>query len=74
MANDGTPFADEVTLNWINQKSVLDDMRPSGRMSQYRLAAALMQMTFWPLNLKRSRKADTDGLDAAPLDSDAPGH
>ncbi|MDK6365297.1 type VI secretion system domain-containing protein, partial [Escherichia coli] len=23
--NDGTPFADEVTLNWINQ-SVLDDM------------------------------------------------
>ena len=23
--NDGTPFADEVTLNWINQ-SVLDEM------------------------------------------------
>ncbi len=40
--NDGTPFADEVTLNWINQR-VYSTICPSGRMSQYRLPAALMQ-------------------------------
>ncbi|VTM55232.1 type VI secretion-associated protein, VC_A0119 family [Klebsiella pneumoniae] len=51
--NDGTPFADEVTLNWIIR--VYSTICPSGRMSQYRLPAALIT-TFWPLNLKRSRR------------------
>jgi type VI secretion system protein VasJ len=50
--NDGTPFADEVTLNWINQ-SVLDDM--SGWRDEP-VSAVRRITTFWPLSRKRWRK------------------
>ncbi len=54
--NDGTPFADEVTLNWINQ-SVLDDM--SGWDEPVSAISTVITI-FWRLNLKhwRSRQKD----------------
>jgi type VI secretion system protein VasJ len=51
--NDGTPFADEVTLNWINQ-SVLDDM--SGWRDEPVSAAVRRITTSWPSSRKRWRK------------------
>lgn len=59
--NDGTPFADEVTLNWINQ-SVLDDIscwhdEPARTVSE-------TDNDILALEPEALEKADTDGLDA----------
>ena len=59
--NDGTPFADEVTLNWINQ-SVLDDM--SGWRDEPISAVSEMDNQILALEPEALEKADTDGLDA----------
>lgn len=59
--NDGTPFADEVTLNWINQ-SVLDDM--SGRRNEPVSVASETDNDILALEPEALEKADTDGLDA----------
>lgn len=60
--NDGTPFADEVTLNWINQ-SVLDDM--SGWRDEPVSAGSGEDNDILTLEPEALEKADTDGLDAA---------
>ncbi|MEG6183101.1 type VI secretion system protein TssA [Enterobacter sichuanensis] len=59
--NDGTPFADEVTLNWINQ-SVLDDM--SGWRDEPIAAMSETGNDILALEPEALEKADTDGLDA----------
>ncbi|HCM9244830.1 TPA: type VI secretion system protein TssA [Enterobacter bugandensis] len=59
--NDGTPFADEVTLNWINQ-SVLDDM--SGWRDERVSTASETDNDILTLEQEALEKADTDGLDA----------
>lgn len=59
--NDGTPFADEVTLNWINQ-SVLDDM--SRWRDEPVNAASTADNDILALEPEALEKADTDGLDA----------
>jgi type VI secretion system protein VasJ len=59
--NDGTPFADEVTLNWINQ-NVLDDM--SGWRDEPVTAASGTDNDILALEPEALEKADTDGLDA----------
>ncbi len=60
--NDGTPFADEVTLNWINQ-SVLDDV--SGWRDERVSTASGTDNDILALEPEALEKADTDGLDAA---------
>jgi type VI secretion system protein VasJ len=60
--NDGTPFADEVTLNWINQ-SLLDDM--SGWRDEPVSAVSEMDSDILALEPEALEKADTDGLDVA---------
>lgn len=59
--NDGTPFADEVTLNWINQ-SVLDDM--SGWRDEPVSAASMIDNDILALEPEALEKADNEGLDA----------
>lgn len=59
--NDGTPFADEVTLNWINQ-SVLDDI--SGWRDEPVSAVSETDSDILALEPEALEKADTDGLDA----------
>ncbi|KAF6665670.1 type VI secretion system protein TssA [Pantoea sp. EKM101V] len=59
--NDGTPFADEVTLNWINQ-SVLDDM--SGWRDEPVSADSGDNNDILSLEPEALDKADSDGLDA----------
>lgn len=59
--NDGTPFADEVTLNWINQ-SVLDDM--SGWRDEPVSAASTGDNDILALEPEALVKADSEGLDA----------
>jgi type VI secretion system protein VasJ len=59
--NDGTPFADEVTLNWINQ-SVLDDM--PGWRDEPVSAVSETDNDILALEPEALEKADTDGLDA----------
>lgn len=59
--NDGTPFADEVTLNWINQ-SVLDDI--SGWRDEPVGAVSETDNDILALEPEALEKADTDGLDA----------
>lgn len=59
--NDGTPFADEVTLNWINQ-SVLDDM--SGWHDEPARTVSETDNVILALEAEALEKADTDGLDA----------
>ncbi|WP_288426268.1 type VI secretion system protein TssA [uncultured Pantoea sp.] len=59
--NDGTPFADEVTLNWINQ-SVLDDM--PGWRDEPVSAVSETDNGILALEPEALEKADTDGLDA----------
>jgi type VI secretion system protein VasJ len=61
--NDGTPFADEVTLSWINQQV----MAPSEGWSQ---EPAVSVMTaedgdILQLEAEAQRLADSDGIDAA---------
>lgn len=59
--NDGTPFADEVTLNWINQ-NVLDDI--SGWRDEPVSAARGADNDILALEPEALEKADSDGLDA----------
>ena len=59
--NDGTPFADEVTLNWINQ-GVLDDTL--GWRDEPVSAASTADNDILALEPEALEKADTDGLDA----------
>ena len=59
--NDGTPFADEVTLNWINQ-SVLDDM--SGWRDEPVSAVSETGNDILALEPEALEKADSEGLDA----------
>ncbi|EOZ9304261.1 type VI secretion system protein TssA [Enterobacter hormaechei] len=59
--NDGTPFADEVTLNWINQ-SVLDEM--SNWRDESVSALSETGNDILALEPEALEKADTDGLDA----------
>lgn len=59
--NDGTPFADEVTLNWINQ-NVLDDM--AGWRDEPVSADSGDNNDILALEPEALEKADTDGLDA----------
>ncbi|MGC4125471.1 type VI secretion system protein TssA [Enterobacter sp.] len=59
--NDGTPFADEVTLNWINQ-SVLDDM--SGWRDEPVSAISTGDNDILALEPEALEKADSEGLDA----------
>ncbi|MNG62916.1 hypothetical protein D3C79_211270 [compost metagenome] len=59
--NDGTPFADEVTLNWINQ-SVFEDM--SGWQDEPVNTASETDNDILALEPEALEKADTDGLDA----------
>ncbi|MRT49227.1 type VI secretion system protein TssA [Raoultella sp. RIT712] len=58
--NDGTPFADEVTLNWINQ-SVLDEM--SGWRDEPVSAASTEDNDILALEPEALEKADSEGLD-----------
>lgn len=59
--NDGTPFADEVTLNWINQ-SVQDEM--SNWRDEPVNALSETGNDILALEPEALEKADTDGLDA----------
>ncbi|WP_312627320.1 type VI secretion system protein TssA [Scandinavium sp.] len=59
--NDGTPFADEVTLNWINQ-SVLDDL--SGWRDEHVSAVTEADNDILALESEALEKADAEGLDA----------
>lgn len=59
--NDGTPFADEVTLNWINQ-SVLDDL--SGWRDEPVSAVSETDNDILSLEPEALAKADSEGLDA----------
>jgi len=59
--NNGTPFADEVTLNGINQ-SVLDEM--SGRREEPASAVSETDNDIVALVPEAQEKTDTDGLDA----------
>lgn len=58
--NDGTPFADEVTLNWINE-SVLDDM--PGWKDEPVTAVSAMDNDILALEPEALEKADSEGLD-----------
>lgn len=57
--NDGTPFADEVTLNWINQ-SVQDEM--SNWRDEPVNALSETGNDILALEPEALEKADTDGL------------
>lgn len=59
--NDGTPFADEVTLNWINQ-SVLDD-NLAGWRDESVSAASTTDNDILALEPEALEKADAEGLD-----------
>ncbi|WPA29250.1 type VI secretion system protein TssA [Klebsiella quasipneumoniae] len=59
--NDGTPFADEVTLNWISE-SVLDDM--PGWKDEPVTAVSAMDDDILALEPEALEKADSEGLDA----------
>ena len=54
--NDGAPFADEVTLNWISE-SVLDDM------PGWKDAVTVMDNDILALEPEALEKADSEGLD-----------
>lgn len=60
--NDGTPFADEVTLNWISE-NVLDDM--PGWRDEPVTAAAVSCDEVLALEPEVLAKSDSDGIDAA---------
>lgn len=60
--NDGTPFADEVTLAWINE-SVLDDI--SGWQDKPVSAAAAGSDDVLALEPEVLAKADSEGIEAA---------
>lgn len=60
--NDGTPFADDVTLNWIRQQ-VLDEM--PGWHDEPTRTASTAESDILALEPEALEKADSDGLDAA---------
>lgn len=60
--NDGTPFADEVTTNWINEK-VLDDVH--GWQSEPVAVNASSGDEILMLEPEVLAKADSEGIDAA---------
>lgn len=60
--NDGTPFADEVTMNWINE-SVLDDM--PGWKEEPVVATASSGDDVLTLEPEVLAKADSEGIEAA---------
>lgn len=60
--NDGTPFADEVTLNWINE-SVLDDM--PGWRDESVGTSSVIDNDILALEPEALDKADSEGLDVA---------
>lgn len=60
--SDGTPFADEVTLNWINE-NVLDDM--PGWKAEPLTAVASSNDEILALESEVLTKADSEGIDAA---------
>ncbi|MTD29395.1 type VI secretion system protein TssA [Erwinia sorbitola] len=60
--NDGTPFADEVTLNWLNQQ-VLDDL--SGWRDDPVISAPQQGEDLLMLEPELLEKADDDGIEAA---------
>jgi type VI secretion system protein VasJ len=60
--SDGTPFADEVTLNWINE-NVLDDM--PGWKAEPVTAVASSNNEILALESEVLTKADSEGIDAA---------
>ncbi|MGL5600763.1 MAG: type VI secretion system protein TssA [Silvania sp.] len=60
--NDGTPFADEVTMNWINE-SVLDAM--PGWKDEPVMTAASSGDEVLSLEPEVLAKADSEGIDAA---------
>lgn len=59
--NDGAPFADEITLNWINEK-VLDDM--PGWRDEPVSATSMADNDIQGLVPEALEKADSEGLDA----------
>lgn len=59
--NDGTPFADEVTLNWINTR-VLDDL--SGWHDESTSTVGMAENDILALEPEALEKADHEGLDA----------
>jgi type VI secretion system protein VasJ len=59
--NDSAPFADEITLNWINEK-VLDDM--SGWRDEPVSATSMADNDIQGLGPEALEKADSEGLDA----------
>ncbi|ATF92801.1 type VI secretion system protein TssA [Cedecea neteri] len=59
--NDGTPFADEVTLNWINTR-VLDDL--SGWHDESTSTVSMAENDILALEPEALEKADHEGLDA----------
>lgn len=60
--NDGTPFADEVTQNWLGQQ-VMDD--PSGWNAEAVLAVAQSDEEVLLLEPELLALADSDGIEAA---------
>lgn len=60
--NDGTPFADEVTLNWI-QSEVLDQINDAGEQSL--IFAAPAQSDLFALEPEVIACADREGIEAA---------
>ena len=60
--NDGTPFADEVTLNWISE-NVQDDM--PGWKDEPVTTVSDMDNNILALESEALEKADSEGLDAA---------
>lgn len=60
--NDGTPFADEVTLNWINEK-VRDDV--AGWKGEAVAVSASSSDDVLMLEPEVLAKADSEGIDAA---------
>lgn len=60
--NDGTPLADEVTLNWIAEK-VNDDM--PGFSDEPAVATAAQTDDILALETEAMEKGDTEGLEAA---------
>ncbi|SNY79324.1 type VI secretion system protein TssA [Enterobacter sp. CC120223-11] len=60
--NDGTPFADEVTLNWINE-SVLDDL--PGWKDEAVSTVAISSDEVLALEPEVLARADSEGIDAA---------
>lgn len=60
--SDGTPFADEVTLSWIQERVLNED---SGVLAQQVTTTSYTDNDILALESEAQTKADSDGLDAA---------